>query len=200
MLQAWVQQPRQVATVCPSSPAVTDCLANRECVRRARTVVDLGPGTGCTTSAILRSAAVDARILAIEKTASFIKPLRAITDPRLTVVQGDAIELEQLLQDEGASRADVIVSGIPFSAIPPRHAAAIMGAIHNSLEPGGVFIAYQVRRRVVRFARPYFGEPEIETVWLNLPPLQVFTWEKRTRLESGSRDQSASPRDARPPK
>lgn len=178
VVSAWVAAPAQVASVVPSSRTLTRCVANRSCVRRASTVVDLGPGTGGTTRALLKQMSSDSQILAIEKTASFIEPLHAINDQRLIAVHGDAVDIAIHLHKFGKHHADVIVSGIPFSSIVPATAGRIMDAIFRALPCGGTFIAYQLRSDVVRWARPLFGEPTSERVWWNLPPLTVHCWTK----------------------
>jgi hypothetical protein len=91
----WLENPTQVASVVPSSSALTDEIAGRSYVRDASCVVDLGPGTGETTEALLKHMRSDAKLLAIEKTKEFVEPLMKINDQRLVVSQGDAIDLSQ---------------------------------------------------------------------------------------------------------
>jgi len=178
VLSAWLKEPLQVSSVVPSSAALTRCIACRPCVRSAKVVVDLGPATGETTQALLDHMLSTAKLVAIEKSEILVEPLRKIRDPRLSVFEGDAAELPRYLQEAGAGPPQVVVSGIPFSSISTKLAARIMDAIYDSMAEGGVFIAYQVSRKVCDYANPKFGMPEIESVWRNLPPLKVFTWVK----------------------
>ena len=178
--RACAKAPSTVASVCPSSSALTTCIADRDYVRHASRIVDLGPGTGGTTRAILDQLPANGKILAIEMTAEFIPTLLSIHDPRLTVVQGDAIRLEQFLSENRLGSPDLIVSGVPFSSLRSAAAHAIVATIHRTLRKDGVFLAYQLRGQLKRIAKPYFGEPETtEWVWWNLPPLRVFAWIKR---------------------
>ncbi|WP_442506074.1 class I SAM-dependent methyltransferase [Novipirellula sp. SH528] len=178
VFRAWMKQPTQVATICPSSPFLTENIADRDCIRNASSVVELGPGAGGTTLALLSQMRPDARLLAIEKTDVFREALDEIADPRLTSQIGDACDLTGLLEQHQFGRADVIVSGIPFSAIPPVVAKNLVQSIHQALKPGGAFIAYQVRSDVERLARPLFGPATTERIPINIPPLTVFTWRK----------------------
>lgn len=183
----WRKSPSQVASVWPSSRKLVNTIADRECIRSAKTIVDLGPGMGGTTKAILRHAAVDCRVLAIEKTSDFIAPLESFNDARLTVHEGDAVELRRILKTHKMSSPDVIISGIPFSALPFKAAKSIIKSIHRELDDGGVFIAYQLRSDVADYARDRFGEPESKSwVLWNLPPLRIFTWRKRSVFSSDS--------------
>lgn len=178
VMKEWLRNPSQVASVIPSSSCLTELIADRDCVREARRIVDLGPGTGGTTETLLQHAAPHCRVLAIEKTAGFIEPLRDIGDSRLTVVQDDAVELEHVLRASNFESADVIVSGIPFSSLKPNIAEETIQAIHRTLADGGVFIAYQLRGHVATYAKPWFGEPTVNHVLMNIPPLRVFVWNK----------------------
>lgn len=176
---AWLKAPAQVASVAPSSMQLTHAIANRDCVRTATKIVDLGPGTGGTTEALLEVAGPHCRVLAIEKTAAFIESLRQIEDDRLIVQQEDAVGLERILLTHRMSYPDVIISGIPFSTLPESTAATLIRAIHRTLADGGTFIAYQLRRDVFDYAVPLFGQPDdIRMVWFNLPPLRIYTWRK----------------------
>ncbi|QDV67985.1 16S ribosomal RNA methyltransferase KsgA/Dim1 family protein [Rosistilla carotiformis] len=174
-----MRNPAQVASVVPSFPFLTRQIAQRCCVHQARRIVDLGPGTGGTTQSLLDNASPHCRVLAIEKTAGFIDPLKSLGDPRLTVAEDDVVGLERILLMHEFSSPDLIVSGIPFSSIDAASASSIVRAIHRTLPVGGTFIAYQLRSHVATYAKPYFGAPTVEYVLLNLPPLRVFTWQKQ---------------------
>ena len=163
MLKAWVRNPTEVATVCPSSPFLTEHLAERDCVRQASRVIELG---------------CDARLLAIEKTNAFTESLDAIADPRLTLEIADACDLIDIAAQHDFGNADVVISGIPFSHLPPLVAKRITQSVHEVLRPGGVFIAYQLASDVKDYARPLFGPPKTEIIPVNLPPLQSFVWTK----------------------
>ncbi len=177
--RAWLKNPAEVASICPSSDRLVNCIANRHCIRHARNIVDLGPGTGGTTAAILKFARPDCRVLAIEKTGEFIEPIQAIGDPRLIVHRGDAVELGQILAQHQMASPDVIVSGIPFSSLPDGSAESIAGAVRHHLDEQGVFIAYQLRDHVKKYVSPMLGEPETQLVLWNLPPLRIYTWTNR---------------------
>jgi phospholipid N-methyltransferase len=118
------------------------------------------------------------RLLTIEKTETFMTALDQIADDRLINELGDASNLSRILTKYSIPSPDVIVSGIPFSSIAPQVGSQIIAAIHRSLAPGGTFIAYQLRNHVQDLSRSLFGNPTVELIPLNIPPLRVFTWEK----------------------
>jgi phospholipid N-methyltransferase len=178
--QGFLRKPRQVGSIIPSSRFLERRIARAARIESARLVVELGPGTGGTTRALLRQMRPDARLLAIEIDPDFVSVLRRlIPDPRLSVHQGSAADLRQILAKHELGAPDVILSGIPFSTMTRPLGREILRAVHDALEPGGVFVAYQVRDRVKILGSEVFGRAQTDMVLLNVPPMRVYRWEKR---------------------
>jgi phosphatidylethanolamine/phosphatidyl-N-methylethanolamine N-methyltransferase len=176
--QGFLKNPARVGSVIPSSRFLERRVVELADVGRARAVVELGPGTGGTTRALLRAMAPDARLLGIELDADFVRILSAMRDPRLVVHHGDARGLERHLRAHGFPVPEVVVSGIPFSTIPRRIGREILQAVFHALAPGGRFVAYQVRDRVGELGRELFGRPQVQVELLNVPPMRVYRWVK----------------------
>jgi phospholipid N-methyltransferase len=122
--------------------------------------------------------APNAKLLAIEINPRFARLLCRIPDRRLAVHEGSAAEIAQALEAHGLPAADAILSGIPFSTMPRELGLAILRSVHDSLAPGGLFVAYQVRDRVEDLGRCVFGDAQVQTVMLNVPPMRVYRWRK----------------------
>lgn len=148
-------------------------------VAQAQSVVELGPGTGGTTRAILAAMPEAATLLAIELDPAFADHIREIDDRRLIVHQGSAEQLAEVLVAHRLRPPDAILSGIPFSTMPEAVGTRIVEAIRDVLAPGGCFVAYQFRGAVADRARPILGEPEVSAEFLNIPPMRVYRWRKR---------------------
>jgi len=178
-LRGFLARPHQVASVVPSSIFLEARVVEAAELARASCVVELGPGTGGTTRALLRALAPQARLLAIELNPDFCARLRRlIDDPRLIVQAGSAEALTESLQRRGLSAADVVVSGIPFSTLPRDSAQRIAAAIHASLAPGGRLVAYQWRAQAADCFAPHLGPPRVAWEWRSLPPMRLFVWVK----------------------
>ncbi|MBE7366191.1 class I SAM-dependent methyltransferase [Ramlibacter pallidus] len=179
-LRGFLRNPAQVGSVIPSSPQLEQRLVQCARVREARTVVELGPGTGGTTRALLAAMPPGAVLLAIELDPDFFAGLQhAVGDERLLLEQGSAEKLGDLLEEHGLPAPDAIVSGIPFSTMPAPVSRRIAACIAKVLRPGGRFVAYQVRAHVAGFLAPHLGPPEKQWEVVNVPPVRVFTWVKR---------------------
>ncbi len=177
-LQGFLRNPHLVGSVIPSSRFLERRIVDIAPIAEARLVVELGPGTGGTTWAILRALPEESRLLAIEIDPRFVSLLRSTPDPRLMVHLGSAGAIGEALAARGLSRPDVVVSGIPFSTMPLSLGQRILRAVWSSLAPGGHFVAYQFRDRVAVLGREILGAPEVELELLNVPPVRVYCWRR----------------------
>src|SRR5512134_1462800 len=118
-LQGFLRKPQQVGSVIPSSRFLERKVVDLAGVANARLVIELGPGTGGTTRALLRALPADAKLLAIEIDPRFASILRENPDPRLIVHEGSAEDLAKVLAEHGLGAPDAVVSGIPFSTMEP---------------------------------------------------------------------------------
>ncbi len=177
-LEGFLKHPHQVGSIVPSSRFLERRVVELAGVRAAKTVVELGSGTGGMTRAIFRAMPGDGKLLSIEINPQFHAFLGRIHDARLMLHLGSAEELREVMGQYRLEEADAVISGIPFSTMSRTSASRILEAISSVLVPGGRFVAYQVLRRVESLCRPYFGPVRVEVELLNIPPLRVYRWEK----------------------
>lgn len=178
-LQAFLRKPKEVGSIIPSSRFLMRRVVRAAGVEDAKLVVELGPGTGGSTRALLRAMRPDAKLLAIEINPRFARLMASsIRDPRLVVHEGSATEVSAILREHGLGAPDVVLSGIPFSTMTRGLGLSIIRAVHEALAPGGRFVAYQVRDRVEILGRQVFGRARVQMELLNVPPMRVYRWEK----------------------
>jgi len=181
----FLKRPQQVGSIIPSSRFMERRLVQSVDVSRSRLIVELGPGTGGTTRALLRAMPADARLVGLEINPDFLKVLHNITDTRFLACQGDAENIANVLNQHRLPAPDVILSGIPFSTMSFEKGLEIVKAAYRVLSPGGRFIAYQFRDRVKILGTKVFGRPDVEIELLNVPPMRIFRWEKQ--IQNGHR-------------
>lgn len=178
-LRGFLRHPAQVGSIVPSSRHLEQRLVREAGIAQARTVVELGPGTGGTTAAFLQAMPAQAQLLAIELEPQFHQHLcRVIHDPRFLLELGSAERLADFLAARRLPAPDAIISGIPFSTLPPEVSDRVAATVAQVLRPGGCFVAYQVRAHVAGFVSPYLGAPERHWEIVNVPPVRVFSWIK----------------------
>ncbi|MFP5504698.1 MAG: class I SAM-dependent methyltransferase [Gammaproteobacteria bacterium] len=177
--QEFLKHPLQIGSVIPSSRFLEERVLRTAGLATARTVVELGSGTGGTTRAILHALPPDARLLSIEINPHFHRLVGTIRDPRLIAHLGSACDLKAILETYGLDAPDAIISGIPFSTMPQELGTEVLAAVAAVLSPQGRFVAYQVSNRVAELCRPYLGTGRMELEFLNIPPMRVIRWEKQ---------------------
>lgn len=179
-VRAFLKSPGMVGAVWPSSPALASMMVRAARVRSARFVLEIGPGSGAFTGAILDNLHPEARFLAVEKSPELAKTV-AEKFPHARVVVGCATNLTSYLQDQGTP--DSIVSGLPWAAFPESLQDAILSEITGSLSADGVFATFAYfgphRLKAGRAFRKklagHFQEIGTTSVVLaNLPPAFVY--------------------------
>ncbi|PXF55529.1 MAG: methyltransferase type 12 [Deltaproteobacteria bacterium] len=177
--QEFLKHPFQIGSIIPSSRFLERRTVEAARVRSAKTIVELGPGTGGTTRAILHSMTSHARLLCIEINPNFHAILNCIKDDRLKVHLGSATEIKEILHTYGMAPPEVVISGIPFSTMSHALGSQIIESVSSTLAPGGRFVAYQVSKRVASLCRPILGSGQVEAELFNIPPMRVYRWEKK---------------------
>lgn len=149
----------------------------------ARTVVELGAGSGAITEVLVQRLAPPTRLIAIELNAALAARLReSDLSTQVDVVTGSAETLPDVLAERGISAVDHVISGLPWTCLPDSARRNIIAAVATALGDTGEFrtllCAHTVRSRAgtnfdrllrQRFRTVHRGE----TIWANLPPLCV---------------------------
>ncbi len=177
-LQGFLKRPREVGSIIPSSRFLERRIVRSAGVEDTGIIVELGPGTGGTTRALLRAMKPSSRLLAIEINLRFVDLLANSGDPRLIPHHGSADAIEEALATYNLPSPDVVLSGIPFSTMPPQIGLEIIRSVYDALPPGGVFLAYQLRDRVEILGRKVFGPASKQIEIRNVPPMRLYRWVK----------------------
>jgi len=163
--------------------------------RKARTVVELGSGTGVMTHEILRRMTPDARLFALEINGNFVRHLRnSCHDRRLTVLHADASGLRRQLHTHQAGMAHAVISSLGLAGMSQEQRAYIVEEAEACLAPAGVMTQFQYLTPLPpvpdlaglqirpfqerQFLGNYFPSVTAKWVLLNLPPAVVFTCRK----------------------
>lgn len=175
--------PRQVGYLVPSSPFLTRMTSGMIDFSRAHTVVELGPGEGCHSRRMLRGMRADARLVLVELDSQFARHLaqQFVDDPRVVVVQGDAMHLAELLAGVRVERPDYIVSGLPFTIMERGLRDALIASIAHVMGAESRFITYQASLQLAE--SEWFTLVRKRHCLLNVPPLFVLELCRRQMLE-----------------
>ena len=174
-LRGFLKNPVMVGSIIPSSRMLIDKMLEAVDWANTKLFVEYGPGVGTFTRPVLDRLAPDATLVTIDTNADFTRYLRElIDDPRLVAVTGSAAEVETILADRSLGSADYVLSGLPFSTLPPGVGDDIAVATANVIRPGGAFLVYQFSPKVLDFIKPHFGPIKRGFEWINVPPATLF--------------------------
>jgi phospholipid N-methyltransferase len=183
-LRGFIKHPVMVGSIIPSSRKVIDKMLGPVDWERTRLFVEYGPGVGTFTRPILERMHADAKLVTIDTNPEFTRYLReSIEDSRLVPVTGSAADVEKILADRNLGAADYVLSGLPFSTLPPGVGDAIAEATGKVVRPGGAFLVYQFNPKVLDFIKPHFERIDRGFEWINVPPATLF-WAWRQPQEA----------------
>jgi phospholipid N-methyltransferase len=184
LLGRFLRRPRRVGAVAPSSQALARAMVHGLDFGEAARVVELGPGTGAFTGAIVRGVGPRGRVLAVEIEPVFVRQI-AQRWPSVECVCASAEALESLVAERELLPVDHIVSGLPFASLPGAMTRQILDGIARVLRPGGTFTTFQyvhayVLPPAIAFRRDMharFGAPPMRRLVIpNIPPAWVLRW------------------------
>lgn len=178
--RAWISNPLRVAAVAPSGNALAD-LITREISSDTGPVLELGPGMGAFTRALLARGVSETDLTLIEYGSDFVR-LLSVRFPSARVLWMDASWLAREKIFEGAPLG-AVVSGLPLLAMPPRKVMAILAGAFAHLRPGGAFyqFTYGPRCPVPRPLLDRLGlkATRIGRALVNVPPAAVYRISRR---------------------
>jgi phospholipid N-methyltransferase len=174
-LRGFIKHPVMVGSVIPSSKMLIEKMLEPVNWEETKLFVEYGPGVGTFTQHILEKMPNDATLIAIDTNADFTAYLdEKFRDSRLVSVTGSAANVRKIMSERGFEEADYILSGLPFSTLPPGVGPKIAAETAAALRPGGAFLVYQFSPKVRDFIDPHFGRIDQGFEWRNIPPAQLF--------------------------
>lgn len=177
-LRSWIEKPLHVGAVMPSGKLLARTMAHYVDARSSGPVVELGPGTGAITNALIEHGVDQKRLVLVEYNPSFCALLRD-RYPQARVVQGDAYTLRETLWNVLSERADAVVSGLPLVTKPMLTRVRLVRDAFAALAPGAPFVqfTYSVVPPIPK-SLPGVSTEASERIWMNLPPARVWVYRK----------------------
>ena len=177
-IRSWLEKPLSTGAVTPSGRVLARTMARYVEPEIPGPVVELGPGTGPVTEALVEQGVDPARLVLVEFNPTFCALLRA-RFPTATVLQGDAYRLRRVLSDLLWQPAAAVVSGLPMVSKPMRMRLRVLRDALTLMRPGAPFIqfTYAVVPPIPRAGAGVQTEAS-ERIWMNLPPARVWVYRK----------------------
>ncbi len=177
-LRCFVRSPREVASLFPSSAAYARLIAANVICGPDECVVETGAGTGSVTEALLRAGVRADRLFVIELNDTLAAYLRRAL-PGVTVIEGDAASIPDLLPAPWHGRVGTVVSGIPLSLLAPETQRAMIEAMFAVMPPGRRFLQLTHRyTSPLRMAELGLTGERLGFTLANLPPATVWGYRR----------------------
>ena len=177
-IRSWIERPLTIGAVTPSGKVLARTMARYVDPNSTGPVVELGPGTGPVTEALVAAGVDPSRLVLVEFDPTFCRILRQ-RYPDATLVQGDASSLRRLLETLLIQPAAAVVSGLPLITKPIRMRLRLLRDAFDLMLPGAPFVqfTYSVASPLPkRFG--WFTTEASERIWLNIPPARVWVYRK----------------------
>jgi len=177
-IRSWLEKPLSMGAVTPSSRILARAMARYVEPSVAGPIIELGPGTGPVTEALVEQGVDPSRLVLVEFNAMFCQLLRA-RFPAATVVQGDAYALRRMLGHLTRQPAAAIVSGLPLFTKPLRMRLRLLRDAFALMRPGAPFVqfTYAMVPPIPKALAGVRAEAS-ERIWLNLPPARVWVYRR----------------------
>jgi phosphatidylethanolamine/phosphatidyl-N-methylethanolamine N-methyltransferase len=177
-LRSWIEKPLHMGAVMPSGRVLARTMAQYVDTKSSGPVVELGPGTGAITNALIEHGVDQKRLVLVEYNPGFCALLRD-RYPQATVVQGDAYALRDTLWKVLGAPASAVVSGLPLVTKPMLTRLKLIRDAFVAMAPGSPFVqfTYSVAPPIPK-SLPGVSTEASERIWMNLPPARVWVYRK----------------------
>jgi phosphatidylethanolamine/phosphatidyl-N-methylethanolamine N-methyltransferase len=174
--RAWIEKPLTMGSVTPSSPFLTKAIAAQAEIDRPGKIVELGPGTGVVTDALVARGVPQERLVLIEYNGEFCTLLRK-RFPGATVIEGDAYDVDRTLGHPADGSLATVISGLPLFTKPLEMRRSLIDTSFRLLAPGAPFVQFSYA--LVPPVPAVAGRTTIWTSpWIlrNVPPARVWVY------------------------
>jgi phospholipid N-methyltransferase len=167
-IKQFLLHPRRTGAIMPSSPDLAEAMLEPVDFAKANHIVELGPGTGAFTNLILSRMKKDSKLTVLELNEEFCKQLSKIKDPRLEIINGDALKLSTYIKS-----TDYIISGLPLNNFSKEHHKKIVEEVKKVVKRA--YVQFHYSKLGEKYLTKEFKKIKTKTVLRNIPPAIVYT-------------------------
>jgi phosphatidylethanolamine/phosphatidyl-N-methylethanolamine N-methyltransferase len=178
-IRSWIEKPLATGAVMPSGRLLARAMARYVDPTAPGPVIELGPGTGPVTEALVRQGVDPSRLILVEFNPTFCRLLRS-RYPEATVVQGDAYRLRGLLETLVKEPAAALVSSLPLMTKTLRTRVRLISDAIHLMAPSAPFVQFTYAMVTpIPKATSSITVHASELVLANLPPARVWVYRGR---------------------
>ncbi len=172
----------EIGAIAPSSKCLARRMTSEIVPKEQMVVIELGPGSGIFTRAILEKLPLTGQLIAVEINQRLAEQLKTnIPDPRLKVIVGNATTLGKYLLENGTKKADYVISGLPLGNFAKEESAAVLREIKNILSENGLYFQFQYFLANLGQVKKFFPNVSLSFELFNIPPAFVYKCSNKTK-------------------
>lgn len=173
-----IQRPKTVGAIAPTSSITARRMASVVNPNSGLPVLELGPGTGVITKAILARGVQPENLVAIEYSTDFYQHLKR-TYTGVHFINGDAFDLDRTLGVLRNQKFDSVVSGLPLLNFPMQARVKLLESLLDRLPPGRPFMQISYGPVSPIIARPdRYHIQHYDFIVRNIPPAQLWIYRR----------------------
>ena len=176
--KGWMAGPREVGSIVPTGRVCARSMAASTNPASSLPVLEIGPGTGTITRAILERGVAPQNLYSVEYSEDFVEHMR-VEFPQVNVIHGDAFDLDMALGAHRHMMFDTVISGVPMLNFPKEQRVALVEDFLDRMPPGRpvVQITYGPLSPV-RSGDGNFTVTHSDFVLRNVPPANVWIYRR----------------------
>ena len=179
--KGWIDRPRAVGSIVPTGSVTARRMASVIDAGSGLPVLEVGPGTGVITRAILARGVKPENLYAVEYSPEFVRHLRRLY-PAVNVIEGDAFDLDRTLGEKRGLVFDSVVSGVPLLNFPMARRVAYLDGLLGRIPHGRpvIQLTYGPKSPIPAGLGDYTVE-HFDFVIRNIPPTQLWIYRRPRR-------------------
>lgn len=175
-IKGWMDGPKQVGAILPTSSITARRMASVVNPTSGLPVLELGPGTGIITKAILKHGVRPQDLVSIEYSTDFYQHL-VRTVPGVNFINGDAFDLDRTLGAFKDTTFDSVICAIPLLSFPMESRIALLEDLLDRIPPGRPVMQITYGPVSPIIAKPdRYRIKHYDFVVRNIPPAQLWTY------------------------
>lgn len=174
--KGWIDGPKAVGAILPTSSITARRMASVIDIHSGLPVLELGPGTGVITKAILNHGVKPSDLYSVEYSQDFTEHLRK-TFPDVNILQGDAFDLDAALGAKSNLQFDSIVSAVPMLNFPMERRVWLVENLLSRIPRGRPLIQITYGPMPpVPAGKGNYAVQHYDFVMRNVPPAQLWVY------------------------
>lgn len=177
-IKGMISTPKTVGAIMPTSARMAARMASIIDTGSGLPVLELGPGTGVITKAILEKGVKPENLVSVEYSSEFVRHLRG-KYPGVNFINGDAFSLAETLQNYKGQQFDCVISGIPLLNFPMHQRVKLVEDLLKLIPAGRPIVQFSYGPVSPIAARPdSYTIKHFDFIVRNIPPAQIWHYRK----------------------